>query len=277
MLNIARWRRYSGTFSLDENLPVDKIYVDIVANDAEVRDSQNRDTPLYITDIHFQPGNQVSGWMPETREMTRKILHTNDENATKVTSGDIYEGGKEPIRWENVEFSEYNIAGRGIEVFTLPNWYPEDYALELLPTGVNFEITPKNDYDFFRLCTNSGSLKREEDLYDSKDLNHPLNIAYTREFSIGAGKAGDTIKILSRTGEAFRGSSKLDIGGVNTITLGDGKKLPIRKRSFFLAQKGAMRYRFEFYKLVDGKLTDTGIGYQGTAYFNQWTFGRSRI
>lgn len=276
MLNFALWRRYSGTFSLDENLPVDQIFIDIVANDAVVKDDFNRDMPLYITDIHFQPGDQVSGWMPETREFTKKLLHVNDETQNLVTPNDVFEGGKEPITWKNVEFSEYNIAGRGIEVFTLPNWYPQDYTMPLLPTGVNFEITPKDDYDFFRLCTNSGSLKDEENLYNN-DPDHPLSMSYTREFCIGAGKAGVPIKILSRSGEAFLGTSKLPIGGVNAITLGNGKNLPIRPRRFFLAQKGAIRFRFEFYKLVDGVLTDTGVGYQGTAFFNQWTFGRSRV
>lgn len=275
MFKLSNWRRYSGTFSFSEDLPIDSVTIEIVADDAIVSTPEDPTTPLpiYITDIHFQAGEQLSGWVPETREFLKKMLHTNDEFKNRSTDQDIYDGGKSPVIYKDVEFSEYNIAGRGIEVFTIPNWYPEDWRAEILPTGVDIEITPKDDYDFMRVCTNSGALK--EDLYNN-DTTHPLSMAYTREFSLGAGKAGQTIKILSRSGRAFLGASRVPIGGIGAVTLGNGESFKIRRRSFFLAQKGATRIRFEFYKLVDGKLKDIGIGYQGTAKFNQWTYGRSK-
>lgn len=282
MLKIENWRRFSGTFSFEDPQPIEKVTIEIVADDAIVSTPEAPTTPLpiYITDLHLQGGKQLSGWVPETREFTKKILHTNDETKTRVSSEDIYLGGKTPVKRTNVEFREYNIAGRGIEVFTIPNWYPDDWREDVLPTGLDIEITPKNDYDLMRVCTNAGNLKDpgydNEDLYN-QDPAHPLNIEYTREFTLGAGAAGQTIKILGRSGKAFRGSSRLPIGGVNELTLSNGENLPIKRRSFFIAQKGAIRIRFEFYKFKNGILTDTGIGYQGTIKFNQWTFGRSRF
>lgn len=275
MLDYYNWRRFSGTFSFSENDPIESVTVEIVADDSVITNENNENVPLYITDVHFQAGNQLTGWIPETRELTKKILHGNNEEKNIVSKDDVFEGGKRPVVWKDVEFSEYNIAGRGLEAFTIPNWYPEDWTMDILPTGLDIVITPKDDYDFCRVSTNSGSLVSEEDFYN-KDPDHPLSIAYTREFCLGAGKAGDKIEILSRTGKARRGGRALKVGGVATVTLGDGKTLPIKRRSFFLAQKGAVRIRFEFYKLKNGILTDTGIGYQGTVKFNQWTYGRGR-
>lgn len=276
MFDPKKWRRFSGTFSFSHDEPIDFVRVEIVADDAVIRNKNNEDVPLYITDIHFQAGKQLTGWVPETREFLRKLYHTNDETKTRVSVDDIYDGGKTPVKRTNLEFREYNIAGRGIEVFTLPNWYPDDWYVQVLPTGVDFEIIPKDYYDLFRLCTNDGSLKDPEHYYNN-DPNHPLSMTYTREFTIGGGSAGVPIKILSRSGKAYVGSTRLPIGGVNSITLSDGSNFPIKRRSFFLAQKGASRFRIEFYKFKNGILQDTGIGYYGTAKFNQWTFGRSRF
>jgi hypothetical protein len=290
------WRRFSGTFSFSHDDPIDKVTIELVADDAVIRNDNNEDVPLYLTDLHFQPGRQLTGWQPETREFLKKIYHSNNEFKNRVASTDVYLGGKSPVNRQNVEFNEYNFTGRGIEVITIPNWYPDDWNKELLATGVDFEITPKDDYDFFRLCTNGGVLKDEDDFYKANegkidDANNPINIAYTQEFALGAGKAGVPIKILASTGKAYVGSTRVKLGGVNDITLSDGQKIKIRPRRMFLAQKGAIRYRIEFYKLSNRYVTpggtavstqkpvlsDTGIGYYGTAKFNQWTYGRSRV
>lgn len=296
MLNQRLWRRFSGTFSFEHNDPIDSVVVEIVADDSVIRNENNEDVPLYLTDVHFQPGSKLTGWQPETREFLKKIYHTNKETKNRVASSDVYLGGKTPVDRTGLEFSEYNFAGRGIEVITLPNWYPDNWNMELLATGVDFEITPKDDYDLFRLCTNAGTVKDEEDFYNpDPDIvnaaNHPLNINYTREFVLGAGKAGETIKIQASTGKAYVGSSRVPLGGVNTLTLSNGQKLNIRNRKMFIAQKGADRYRIEFYKFTNRYVTpggtavntsvpvlsDVGIGYYGTAKFNQWTYGRSRV
>lgn len=296
MLNQRLWRRFSGTFSFSHDEPIDKVTIELVADDAVIRNENNEDVPLYLTDLHFQPGRQLTGWQPETREFLKKIYHTNNEFKNRVNSSDVYLGGKSPVNRTNVEFNEYNFAGRGIEVITVPNWYPDNWNMELLATGADFEITPKDDYDLFRLCTNSGALIDEEDFYkvnsDSvDDANHPLNTAYTKEFVLGAGKAGETIKIQASTGKAYVGSSRVPLGKVNEITLSNGQKLKIRPRRMFLAQKGAVRYRIEFYKFTNRYVTpggtavnvdppvlsDVGIGYYGTVKFNQWTYGRSRV
>jgi hypothetical protein len=274
--NLKTWRRFSGTFSFSEDEPIDKVTIEIVADDSVCRNDLNEDVPIYITDLHFQGGETLSGWVPETREFTKKLLHTNDETKFRIHANDIYLGGKTPVKRTNLEFLEHNIAGRGNEVFTIPNWYPDNWFTDILPTGIDLEITPKDDYDLMRVCTNYGSLKDPEEWYKGDDT-HPLSIGYTREFTIGAGLAGVPIKILARSGKAFQGASRIPIGGVNSLTLSNGETFPIKPRSFLIAQKGAIRIRFEFYKFKDGILTDTGVGYQGTTKFNQWTFGRSRV
>ncbi|MGR5914559.1 hypothetical protein ACT7DA_20835 [Bacillus pacificus] len=72
---------------------------------------------------------------------------------------------------------------------------------------------------------------------------------------------------------------------MNEIPLPDGRKFRITRNQLFLLPKGAIRFRIEFYKtktisLSTGKdftdfnvLADTGIGFYGTAKFNQWTYG----
>lgn len=287
MLNddLKVWKRYSGTFSFSHDLPIDKVTIEIVSDDAVIRNDLNQDVPIYITDLHFQAGDTLTGWVPETREFTKKLLHTNDETKTKTTK-DIFNGAT-PVKRTNVEFNEYNIAGRGNEVFTIPNWYPDDWTKAVLPTGLDITLTAKNDYDLMRVCTNYGS---PIDTPYGGIEDHPLSTSYTREFTIGAGLAGDKIEILARSGKALKNGSRIPIGGVNTLTLSNGEKLPIKRRSLLIAQKGACRIRIEFYKFStlyvssDHKVTrltkpiliDTGIGYYGTVKFNQWTYGRSR-
>lgn len=293
MLDRRNWRRFSGTFSFNETLPIEKVTIELVAEDAVIRNAQNQDVPAYVTDIHFQAGEQMTGWIPETRELLEKLLHTNDEFRFRVSPSDIYLGGKAPVLYQNVEFRRYNIAGRGIEVFTVPNYYPQDWNIRNVTTGADFEIIPKDDYDFFRICTNEGSLLPEGERYKEGVLgvgeDHPLNMRYTREFNLGAGLAGVPITINASTGKAYRGSERIQLGGVYSVTTG-ADTIPIKGRTIFLAPRGSVRYRIEFYKfstryidkagdtynLAAPILIDSGIGYSGTIVFNQWKHGRSR-
>lgn len=292
MLDMKKWQRFAGTFAFDneDNAEIESVRVEIVADDSVIRTEDNVDVPLYVTDVHFQAGAKLTGWQPETREFYKKLKHTNKETATRISKDDIYLGGKVPIDRTDAEFREYNITGRGHEVFVLPNWYPDDWYAEVLPTGVDFVITPKNDYDLFRLCTNYGTLKNEEDWYNN-DPTHPLSMSYTKEFTLANGKKDMRIQILASTGKAYFGSNRIPIGGVHTLALNDGSNFPIKPRGVFLAQEGAVRFRIEFYKFstryIDPEgtthvytkpiLIDSGIGFQGTAKFNQWTYGGSRV
>ncbi|HDR7892764.1 TPA: hypothetical protein QCY29_005232 [Bacillus toyonensis] len=315
MLNRKKFLRYHGTFKFDDPLrSIDKVKVEIVAQDAVVRNEINQDVPIHVSDLHFQPGNQLTGWIPETRELLRKIYHENDEFKNQVTTKDIYLGGAErqPVKRTNLEYRTYNIVGRGHEIITIPNYYPDNWYTEVLPTGIDFEIFPKDDYDLCRISTNHGSVIDpdlwhykyilENNDYDSKaalydyfgdpnkgQSSHPLHVRYTREFWVGAGKAHNPIRLFASNGSATRGGARLGIGGVNEIPLPDGRKFRITRNQLFLLPKGAIRFRIEFYKtktisLSTGKnftdfnvLADTGIGFYGTAKFNQWTYGGSRI
>ncbi len=297
MLN-KEWSRYYATFEPShKDKKVDYIDLELVVNDAVIRNENNQDTPIYFTDVHFQPGTQLSGWVPHTKEMLKQLNHDSDE-WQNVPSGSIFEGTP-PQLITDMETRAFNIVGRGHSIITIPNYYPEDWDKEILPTGVDFTIYAKEDFDLCRISTYSGVLlEGEECLYNpvleqypndsfiqNTFLTHPLNYRYTREFWFDGGAAGTEIKLHASTRTAELGGVAVPIKGIRNTNI-EGTSFYIARNQFMTVPKGAIRYRIEFYKSVaidapekgyDGAMyvKDTGIGFYGTAEFKQWTYGRS--
>jgi hypothetical protein len=102
---------------------------------------------------------------------------------------------------------------------------------------------------------------------------------YTREFYFNGGKAGDKITLSAELEKASLGSTNYAIGGKFQTS---GLSQFTRQR-LMVAPFGSFRLRIEFYKRVVETLTDpetgektdlsvykdVGIGYYGTATFNQ--------
>lgn len=307
MPNVKDWKRFYGTFTPEDGKQVDYVEFEIAVDDCVIRDANNQNVPIYFTDFLFQPGNKLTGWVPEAREMLAKLTHSIDEFKNRATVNDIYEGSQ-PQVYTNLEKRWYNIVGRGHTVITLPNYYPEDWTKEILPTGVDFTIYPKEDFDLMRISTNVGVLVPEDEkLYRGlleaseeqwvKDTfeKHPLHYRYTREFWVKGGAAGDEIKIHASTRTASVNGNRIQIEGDYLFDWNTGRHftMPINRKRFMLTPKGSVRFRVEFYGSKNYTLkylndqgqevtengtffADTGIGFYGTAEFVQWTYGKAR-
>lgn len=300
MPNPNDFKRFYGTFApSEESKQVDFVDFQLVLTDAVVRNENNEDVPIYFTDLQFQPGNNLSGWNPHTKEMLKRVTHVNDE--TQFVPSNSLHLGREPQLWE-MNTRWFNIVGRGHSIITLPNYFPEDWDVEILPTGIDFTIKPKEDFDVMRISTGSGVLLPYDSynptrVYDSKlegltegtsEYNywneHPLHYRYTREFWVDGyeGSAGHEIKIHASSKLATMNGNELTIAGERYFNI-DGWDMFIGRKKFLLSPKGSTRFRVEFYKQVpnpyDGTLhlKDTGIGFHGVAEFSQWAHGRSRI
>lgn len=330
-ISLKDWIRFHGTFEADPERKVSKVEFQIEAKDVVSSTNGINRLPIYFTDIQFQGGKCLTGWTPHTKEMMKRLTWTHDEN-TYVASPNRFEG-KPPKVYENVESRFFNIVGRGHSAIVVPNYFPEDWNVPVLPTGVDLTLYPKEDFDLLRVSTNVGVwLPEELQFYKQKGgiyqeikekyeeatseyfygseeerkqaisnwLNiiqpifdkHPLHKRYTREFWVDGGKAGDEIKIHATTRIATVNGKAIKIVGEREIGI-HGDKLPINRKKFLLAPKGASAIRIEFYKLRqreiitydDGVrvkksfeyLEDSGIGFYGTASFYQWTYGRSNI
>ena len=309
MPNITDWKRFFGTFSPDVAKQVADVDIVVMVEDAAIRNEQNQEVPIYFTDIQFQPGDQLTGWVPNTQEMIKKLTFVDDEN-TYIASPTVWNGAPPQVR----TFSErtYNVMGRGHQVLTIPNYYPENWDVEILPAGIDFTIYPKEDFDLCRISTaagvlleNDGTRKYDEVLaqYPNSEYvqglfnKHPLHYRYTREFWIDGRPAGTEIKIHASTKLASLGGVSIPIAGERTVDV-NGFPMYVGRKRFIMAPTGSARFRVEFYKQVTetetvattdefGNVTnspvtftylkDTGIGFYGTASFTQWTYGRSRI
>lgn len=330
------WLRLSGTFDTRENKKVERVDFQLEANDAVSSTTGIDRKPIYFTDLQFQAGKRLTGWVPNTQEFMKKLTWTHDENQYVAAPNTF--AGDPPRIYENVDRRWFNITGRGHEVFIVPNYLPEDWDIELLPTGLDITITAKEDFDLLRISTNAGveiaeeeqfykrpggvyqeqlrkyeevtssyysgdEVRKDREISNFENLirplleNHPLHTRYTREFYIEAGTAGTEIKIHATPREATVNGEPVQIVGKNYINV-DGEQLEIYRNKYMQAQVGATPIRIEFYKLEErsfityeldddynwqrvrksfGYLRDTGVGYQGTAGFNQWTYGYSRI
>jgi hypothetical protein len=336
------WKVFGGTVELENTAQkIDYVDVDIVVHDTTSRDDQNKEVALYFTDLQFQPGSQKTGWIPgigirpDTKETVGEFLDRvefnvdewrNYKNADGTINTSYHWKTVQPTTYDGAGLGYkrfYNLIGRGHEVITLPNDLPEPefWALgklrtgltepvEILSTGIDFTLIPKDDFDLCRISTDVGSVLPEDQwIYKSKidkykelnpnatdDLaNHPLHTRYTREFWFDAGHEDDVLEVLATTMTARKNGTAITRNGVREITI-NGDTMEIYKNKFQLMPRGSVRFRIEFYKTVPtdfviGKdsttnkpiyettniLQDTGIGFSGYAKFLQWTYGVERL
>lgn len=154
-VNLHDWVRFAGTFKADPNRKVSQVDFQIEAKDAVASTNGVDRNPIYFTDIQFQAGNALSGWVPNTQEMLDRLAWTHDENE-KVASPNVFEGGKVPQIYQNVEKRWFNILGRGHKTIVVPNYFPEDWSVPILPTGIDLTLYPKEDFDVLRISTAAG-------------------------------------------------------------------------------------------------------------------------
>lgn len=245
---------------------------------------------ILITDIQLQEGGQVTGSIPNTREILSNQKFKIDESYNAVGSHKNVYLGDEPQIFTDMKKRFFNIMGRGFETIAIPNVYHEDYRIPILTTGLDLTLFAKDDYDFLRVATFYGDYIQDEyeRTYQDKSLaDNPLNKRYTREFCFSGGKAGDEIKINATGQFASVNGSKKPLG-VQRFNVGqesdyDGEHtVYYRNRQRFMALPvGATRINIEFMKKEkDGDLIymiDDGIGFHGVAEFTQWTWGGSKI
>jgi hypothetical protein len=337
----GEWKVFGGTVELqNKEMQVDHVDVEITVHDTTSRDEENQEMPIYFTDLQFQPGHQKTGWIPgmgvrpDTKEMVGEFLDRIEFDIDEIRKYKLANGSLDPFyQWKTVSPAQYtsaqlghkrifNILGRGHEIITLPNDLPEekfwrpsdiktqglDRPVEILSTGIDFTLIPKDSFDLCRIATNSGSAL-PEDQWIYKDVidkyaeqnpngileiqNHPLHKRYTREFWFTAGNEGDILEVNATTMTARKNGSVVERNGIRQITIG-GHTLEIYKNKFHLIPRGSVRFRIEFYKSVPMEflvkdetgaesyetvniLKDTGVGYTGIAKFLQWTYGKERL
>lgn len=265
-----------------EDKKVKSIELTVSANDI-------RKGRLYLTDLQLQNGSQATGQIINTREMMKLERFTIDETKNAVNSLPNRYLGDEPRVYSDMKNRFFNIVGRGFETIVIPNVYHEDFTKELLTTGLDLTIYPKNDYDFLRVSTfYGGELEDNQKTYQDESLaENPLNSRYTREFCFEGGKVGDEIK-LSTSGQFASvngnrvplGVQRFDVGQEETWE-GTERVIYENRQRFMALPIGATRIKIEFMRLEkDGNLeymVDGGIGFYGLAEFTQWTWGGSRL
>lgn len=276
-------------------------YSDKKVDSIEIKVSSEdlRNGEVRITDLQVQDGTHITGTIPNTREILSNQKFTIDESYNAVSSVPNHYEKEEPQIYENIKNRFFNFANRGHAVMAIPNVFHEDYREELVTSGIDLTIYPKDDYDLLRISTNYGSLIEEKSdrLYTHENLtDHPLNYRYTKEFCFPAGKAEDEIKLFASTQEASV-NGRLEQLGITRIYAGysqdfnDQEDIILRNKQRFMSLPwGSNRIRIEFYKLVEEEiesdfgesesieyLEDAGIGYWGIVEFTQWKLGRSRF
>lgn len=331
MIGLKDWIRLHGTFVTDPERKVERVDFQIETKDTVSTTTGLNRLPIYFTDIQFQAGERLTGWTPNPKEMMKRLSWTVDESVN-VASPNRFEGTPPQI-YENVERRLFNIVGRGHGAIVVPNYFPEDWSVTILPTGIDLMIYPKEDFDLLRISTNAGVwlpedkqfYKQEGGIYqeikekyeeatseyfsgsdeERKQAvsnwlniiqpifeNHPIHKRYTREFWVDGAEAGSEIKVHAETRIATINGENIPIVGERFLDI-NGTRLPIDRKKFFIAPKGAAVIRIEFYRQRERSivtydngvrvkktftyLEDAGIGYYGTASFYQWTHGRSNI
>lgn len=320
-MKMTDWKVFGGTVEMEGvAMQVDHVDFELVVRDTTLRDEENKELPFLFTDVQFQPGHQKTGWIPNTKEMMDRIEFDVDE-MRKYDNTYTFKS-VQPRQWtaEQLGYKRlFNIMGRGHEAIVLPNDLPEEKfwrlsdiqaqglerPVEILSTGIDFTLIPKDDYDLCRISTEIGSVVDEEEwpYYDLiekyQELNpnsvqqyfidNPLNTRYTREFWFTGGSRNDILEVTASKMVARKNGATIQRDGIREVTAG-GRKITLYKNKFHLIPRGSVRFRVEFYKTVNvslknaqGKydsvpvLQDTGIGYTGTAVFNQWTYGVERL
>jgi hypothetical protein len=320
-MKLTDWKVFGGTVELEGTaMQIDHVDFELVVRDTTLRDPDNKEIPFLFTDVQFQPGHQKTGWVPNTQEMLDRIEFDVDE-MRKYDSSYNFKTVK-PRTWTAEELGYkrlFNIMGRGHEKIVFPNDLPEekfwrlsdieaqglDRPVEILTTGIDLTLIPKDDYDLCRISTEHGSIVDEEEWpyysliekyqelnpngVDQYFINNPLNTRYSREFWFTGGSAGDILEVTASKMVARKNGAVLQRDGIREITAG-GRTITLYKNKFHLIPRGSVRFKVEFYKTIDVQmkrdstnydtiqvLQDTGIGYTGTAVFNQWTYGVERL
>lgn len=265
--------RVFGAFSPDKTKHVSSVELVVMVEDVIIRNDANQDVPIYFTDIQIQPGDTLTGWVPKTDEMITKLPIVIDEGLF-VPSHNVMNGAQPQIM--TLPYRTFNIVGRGHQTITVPNYYPEDWEKEILPTGLDITLFAKDDFELCRISTAVGCPLPEENQIPGLLSSHPLNYKYTREFWIDGASAGAEIKVHASTQTATLNGAAIPIAGQRTVDI-NGTPFYIGRKRFILAPVGSVRFRVEFYNTVGGVLSDAGIGYYGTASIVQWTYGRATI
>jgi hypothetical protein len=176
--NLGDWVRFHQTFKADPNKKVVGVEFQVEAKDAVSSTNGVDRVPIYFTDIQFQAGNTLSGWIPNTKEMLDRLTWTHDE-WQQVASPYRFEGSSPQI-YQNVERRWFNIVGRGHRTIVIPNYYPEDWDVPILPTGIDLTLYPKDDFDLLRISTSAGAvLPEEEQIYKKEGgIYHEIKAKY---------------------------------------------------------------------------------------------------
>ncbi|MDC3413953.1 hypothetical protein [Terrihalobacillus insolitus] len=294
-INLNDWIRFHGTFDADPNRKVSKVEFQVEAKDAVVStDGVNR-LPIYFTDMQFQAGDNLTGWIPRTEEMLDHLTWTHDENLY-VASPNRFEG-ESPTIYQNVEYRWYNIVGRGHTVVTIPNYYPEDWDVPILPTGIDITLFPKESFDVLRISTSSGVLLPEEQqkykleggIYQEikqkyeevKNMQVYSDLDKERKEQEISNWVNIIQPLFDKHPIHYRYTREFWIDGATagteikvhattrTATLGgntikivgedsfdiNGSPMPIDRKKFLLAPKGTTTFRIEFYKQVEKEIT----------------------
>lgn len=243
---------------------------------------------VLITDLQLQEGMEVTGTVPATEDFLHKVRSRLDESRNAVGDNDTYLK-QEPRDFQNIEKRFFNLFGRGFETVSIPNVYHEDTKVEILTTGLDLTLYPKNNYDFVRITSFYGEQVKEEDYtYSNESLtSNPLNTRYTREFCFGGGKAGDKIELLSSEQVAKVNGQIQPLGvqrfpaGVD-VEWGEPRAVEYTNRQrFMILPVGSVRINIQFmtFKEEDGLkyLIDDGVGFSGLAEFTQWKEGVSKF
>ncbi|WP_427036511.1 hypothetical protein [Cytobacillus pseudoceanisediminis] len=289
MPNLDDWIRFHGTFEADPNKKVVGVDFQIEVKDTVASTNGVDRVPIYFTDIQFQAGNALTGWIPNTKELLDRLTWTHDENIYVATPNQF--NRNPPQIYQNVEKRWFNIVGRGHRTIVIPNYYPEDWDVPILPTGIDLTIFPKEDFDALRISTNAGAVlpeeqqwykaeggiyqdikskyeevtsenysgseeRKEQEIHNWENIvqplldKHPIHTRYTREFWVDGAAAGSEIKVHATTRTATVNGNEVKIVGERELDI-NGYKMPIDRKKFLLAPQGSAAIRIEFYKQVE--------------------------
>jgi hypothetical protein len=164
--SLEDWIRLHATFEPDPERHVEKVEFAIEATDSVLGVEKK---PVFFTDVQFQGGNMLTGWERSPQEFLKRLYWTVDENKVmpSVNSWNTVEdpnpeGSPAPVVYNDVGRRLFNITMRGHATITIPNYLPEDWRFDTLPSGIDLSIKPKDDFDVCRISTAHGAWYAEE-------------------------------------------------------------------------------------------------------------------
>lgn len=295
MITNNQWERYIYALHLEgakNGKKVTRLDYELLASD--IIGSFN------ITDLQIQEGEKASGTIPHVSDFLDPLYFNINESyyiddVVSDTTGEpngVKLGAAQPDTSDNrIELANriFNVVSRGHDVIVVPNVFHEDYTKEIVTSALDLTLYAKDDFDLLRISTNVGAPIPDRFYSDIPSLStHPLNTMYTREFFFGGGLAGDKIELKTSIRSAKINDQNFPLY-FHSLESG-GKTYSIKRQRLMIAPAGSFRVRVEFYKNVTETLKDvngndiqytylkdTGIGYNGLAELNQWTYGRSKL